>query len=211
MLFPLLFLAGGVAFMQSRKPAPLAPPAPPVVEVPGSVNGWAGRGGLAVGALSVRLRPLHEDETRQIFDAASLARRLDLEAGQPWSLELSWRVESESAPAPLELEGLSVCDDEGEAAGPLPRVETIAETGVADPLSVLLAPPARLRPGETRRLVLWGREPRDGAELRGSFGSIGLRSERFELSERPLATARLERELDRLVRPRVREDEPGNR
>jgi len=152
---------------------------------PAASPSWSGRCELAQGELELALAPLHRESERQRFDAAALAARLGLEPGEPWALDLHWRaseVESDTVAAgrpALDLHGLRVEDTGGAALQPLAesamaakgredaaRSGVDAQSAVSDPLLQLYAvPKSELVPGTSARCVLWGRAPREGAEL----------------------------------------------
>jgi hypothetical protein len=126
------------------------------------VDGWAGSftvPGAAPFVVEARLAPLHAVPERQAFDAAALARRLDLPQGEPWRLTLTARTNAalgqvEGAPvdaprpAPLPLSGLA-----------LSGFQELAERGSgpgSDPLRTLVAPPdGGLGPGQRVDLLYW--------------------------------------------------------
>ena len=198
MLFPLLLLVATITYFSGRSPDPGPIPAPPLGETSIRVAAWLGEARGAGGEqLRVRLHRLHRDAERQAFDAASLARRLDLgsdEGYEPWRLELHYLGDAETSPR-LALAKLAIHDAEGEAQRPLLMSETPPDDSVADPLAVLLAPPPFVRAGEIARMVLWGREPSGSAELKGLFEGIALRADQVESTHAGDTLASLERTI----------------
>ncbi|HIG12743.1 MAG: hypothetical protein ABGY71_08450 [bacterium] len=201
LLFPALFFAGAVQYQRAQRPQPGPPPARPEEPSTNPVAGWLGHGVLVAGGqLRARLLPLHNNRERQSFDADSLARRLELGPGEPWRLELRYLVKepggqykdsaegSSTRSASLDLSDLVVSDATGRAAGALSGPE-LAAGEVIDPLWSVLAAPTYLQPGETTRLVLWGRAPKGRASLQGSFAAVALFPEDLtpEQGDSPLA------------------------
>jgi hypothetical protein len=179
-----------------------------------AVEGRAGALELpAGGRIVARLARLHGGEDaaareRQAFDARALGARLALEEGEPFRLQLEWRagltreaggVDTPAAPA-LALGDLAVRDARGTALVALASPSS-RPGEPSDPLAVLLAPPHEaLRPGESVELVVWGREPGEGAAVVAALLDAG-EPETLEiaLGSRALV-ARGEAELARVER-----------
>ena len=169
LLLPVATTALFVLWWTNREERASGPPFTPHVEDHRSVEGWGAALDLGAdrGRLSVRLWPLHSEPEVQAFDAAALARRLELAAGEPWIAELSWARPVDAGPGQsagrerLEAGQLTVRDARGEALAPLlPSLANFAEDGPADPLRVLLAPPLEgLGPEQSLSVLLWGRAP----------------------------------------------------
>jgi len=126
---------------------------------------------LTSGALvSVRLGPLHSDPGRQAFDKGALSRRLELPAGEPWSLRLEVAQDAVTA-APAQVR---VRDQAGACLAPILSEAGAAGGAVQDPLFTLFRP-SELE-GETPgwELVLWGRAPGAGGLLECSWGAARL-------------------------------------
>lgn len=214
LLLPLLSLVLGLLWARRWHELPSGERALPPVRVAADVvGGWAGGADVPGGGkVSARLAPLHPDPTRQQFDARALSRRLDLTPhGQPWALTLTYlrtrtvpgrdtgvAGASVGGPPSLDLSGVVVECDGG--ARLLPLVGALsppASEDVADPLQVLMAPPARsLHPGEEVRLVLWGDAPGPVASVEGLLETgnaieLGVRS--FDPTELRGALARFDR------------------
>jgi hypothetical protein len=191
LLFPLLFFAAAVQYQRGVRPEPGAHPEPPREAPSGLVPGWTGFLETAAGArVRVRLSRLHSEAEWQAFDARSLARRLALEPGEPWRLEITHDGPA-GAPA-LGLGELSLADAEGVAAHSLSGAPAAAPGAVLDPLWGALAGPSSLEPGETARLCLWGRVPVGAAQLEGSFGALKLFAEAVPIGDDGAALASLE-------------------
>lgn len=126
---------------------------------PSDVAGYAGARDLGAGRLAAQLLPLQAVPAWEEFDAAALARRLKLAAGEPWRLDL--RLEGDAGAPELSLAALSVVDAGGTALAPPENGAGAAPAGApADPLRVLLLEPARALPaGAEVQLFLWGRAP----------------------------------------------------
>lgn len=147
---------------------------PEIADPEEAIEGLAGVLELEPGLeLRATLAPLHADPERQAFDAAALARRFDLDPGEPWRLRVRADV------ARYRAEGLRVVDARGVAL-----VELLPEPAArpvdrpADPLRTLLsahgAAGARLPRGRaTLDVVLWGRRPEAGARLEGLAPAAG--------------------------------------
>lgn len=195
LLLPLLLLAVAVRLQRGYREEPGAPPEAPPSGGPESVEGWVGATELAgAGSLSARLRPLHADPERQRFDARSLSRRLDLGAGEPWSLVLSLEGPADSA---LDLRGLRITGGGAAALRTLVELSPVdahpaAPGGIVDPLWGALAAQKELRPETPARLVLWGTAPEGALELRGPFGALELYREPVAVDADEAVLARLE-------------------
>jgi hypothetical protein len=213
---PLAALACGYLFLCTRAPRlgeRASPPAADAAAVDGWVGTLAGPGGAR---LEARLTPLHAAPERQAFDARALERRLALEPGEPWLLVLRYRADdgppSALAPAAelpvavpaLALARVEVHDEGGRAARALPSA-AVGPATPADPLRVLLAPPAEdLAPGEEVGLVLWGRRPAGSARVEGLWaewddgrgftaGALALHPRGVDRAALHAAVARLDR------------------
>ncbi|MCK6444935.1 MAG: hypothetical protein L6Q99_00945 [Planctomycetes bacterium] len=89
-LVPTLACAlGGLYWLEGER-TPVGHVLPTVASPDEDVAGFAARVDVGRGAVRVRLTPLHPDATRQRFDASALARRLALDAGEPWRLTLAF-------------------------------------------------------------------------------------------------------------------------
>jgi hypothetical protein len=87
---------------------------------------WSGRCEFEGSALELELVPLHAHGERQRFDAAALASRLGLEAGEPWALELRWLRPARSAETSGESRGASPRNEQADlrrSAAPEPTEE----------------------------------------------------------------------------------------
>ena len=190
LLLPVATTALFVLWWTHREEPPSAPPFTPHVEDRWSVEGWGAALDLGAGRgrLSVRLWPLHSEPEVQAFDAAALARRFELTAGEPWLAELSWSrpvqagAEQRAEREQLEAGQLAVRDGRGLVLAPLlSSSEPVAEDAPADPLRVLLAPPLEgLGPEQSLSVLLWGRAPVDSqtegnSEAEGAPRLVGLR------------------------------------
>jgi hypothetical protein len=150
---------------------------PPVADTPATVPGWSAALEMADGGrLDVRLLPMHAEPERQHFVALVVARRFALDVGEPWRLNLSWRVAGEEASASatahpaasLDLSALSIVDENGVALRTFVPPSSAAGRP-ADPVAVLLTPPSEpLGPGQEVSLILWGRAPATVPRLVGS-------------------------------------------
>jgi hypothetical protein len=204
-LLPAAILALLLALLLQR-PHTRVDVVPPVASDPDqTVAAFAGRIDGADGSrLVARLAPLHADPDRQRFEASSLQRRLDLEAGEPWRFSLRWdgpedpdgtggaasgvfgaegpaRGEPRSEAVGLGLGPLEVHDAGGRALSSI-RADELGD-GVVDPLRTLFAPPGgALRHGQAVDWVLWGRRPVDGAQVVGLLPLGGPDAEAFEAS-----------------------------
>ncbi len=206
LLFPLLMFAGAIQYQRTRRPEPGAPPEQPSEVRSALVPGWLGRIELTGGAqLRARLTRLHMDESWQQLDAASLARRLDLGAGEPWRLELS--IDGDEAMPAVELGGLRVVDGDGVAAAALEAPALSNPRAVLDPLWGALAAPERAAAGETARLVLWGRAPEGEARLSGGFGELSLYAEAITVDDADSVLASLEKQAGVDQAPQAGEQE----
>jgi hypothetical protein len=191
LLFPLLFFAAAVQYQRGLRPEPGAHPVPPSGAPTGLVPGWSGFLETDDGArVRVRLARLHAEPEWQAFDASSLARRLDLAAGEPWRLEVAH--DGPAGAAALALEELTLSDSSGEASRSLTKPSLTSPEAVIDPLWGALEGPHLLQPGETARLCLWGREPEGAATLAGPFGSLQLFAEAVPIGDDGAALASLE-------------------
>jgi hypothetical protein len=193
MLVPVLLMLFTVLVLFDHAPDPGPRPEPPQANERQEVAGWSGALETPLGErLTARLTSLHSEPTRQSFDTRALRGRLDLGDGEPWLLTLRYAESSyatssrttggapgepevgtgfaeehhETAPG-LSVTELSIADADGVALVPI-EASTPGPGEVADPLRTLLAPTTgEIFPGQTVHVFLWGRAPRDGAELRG--------------------------------------------
>ncbi len=142
------------------------------------------------GVWRARLVPLHARAERQAFEAQAVARRLELQPGEPWRLELSWEAGAGAAePMPV-AEGLAVLGEEGVRLSPLARPSQ-TEGAPLDPLAVLFAPSESvLAPGESLQLLLWGSAPRERGRLRLAQQELLLEPVDFDAAGLPRAVAR---------------------
>jgi len=142
------------------------------------------------GVWRARLVPLHARAERQAFEAQAVARRLGLQPGEPWRLELSWEAGAGAAdPTPV-AEGLTVLGEEGSRLSPLAR-PSLAEGAPADPVAVLFAPcESELAPGESLQLLLWGNAPRERGRLQLAQHELLLEPVDFDAAGLPRAVAR---------------------
>ena len=122
------------------------------------------------GRVSVRLDPLHQDPHRQAFDKDALARRLELPAGEPWSLRFESAGEAPPS-APLQV---LVLDQEGACLSPILADAARRAGAVEDPLRSLFQPHELQGDSSGWQLVLWGRAPGPGGRLECSWGSAAL-------------------------------------
>lgn len=123
--------------------------APAVSGFTGAADGW-----------SYRLAPMHADPRRQDFETAALRARFGRASGAPFRLEIH---AAEDAPrARIDLATCRIVDAQGTAQDVLQRAEELARDRAAplDPVRALFAArPAELAPGDSARVVLWGRVP----------------------------------------------------
>jgi len=195
MLFPLLFLAVAIAYMQNRRPEPSAPPPPPEHAQDERVETWLGQGITAGGGqLLVSLSRSHADPTRQEFETGSLARQFDLESGEPWRLEL--RLVGDEGTPSIDPTKLRVEDGQGMALQPLPAVMPEPAPAVTDPVAVLFGTPRQLPAGETMGIVAWGRAPVGPARLVGFGGEVELFSRQSDASASGENLAHLENKIE---------------
>jgi len=122
------------------------------------------------GRVSVRLEPLHLDPHRQAFDKRALSRRLELPAGEPWSLRFESAGDAPQG-APLEVR---VLDQEGTCLSPILSDAARRAGALQDPLRSLFQPYELDGDTSGWRLVLWGRAPGPGGLLECSWGSTTL-------------------------------------
>ena len=142
------------------------------------------------GVFRARLVPLHARPERQSFEAESLARRLGLESGEPWRLELRWEAGPGSNEGSLDPSQL-VVSGEGEAR--LAPFDAPGERGDRpyDPVAVLFArPESGLAPGHSVQLLLWGSAPRERGRLSLWGRELLLEPLEFDASALPRALAR---------------------
>ena len=93
MILPFLLLLLGALYLarQHDRGAPAVPPL--TVDPEASVAALRGELAGARGDwLIATLVPLHNDPSRQAFEAAALSRRLELGPGEPWRLSVRWSV-----------------------------------------------------------------------------------------------------------------------
>jgi len=194
LLLPLFSLGVTVAWLRSRAPSPGAVPEAPAERVDPAVDAWLGQATLEEGVhLRASLTRLHAAPGPQAFDAARLRERLGLGGGEPFELELE---QSGEGGADLDLGALQVRDAQGLVARPLAPLDPPGPGEVADPLRVVLTPPARLAPGERATIVLWGRAPVGLARLEVAGSVLRLRRDSLRAPERGSLLASLPREGD---------------
>lgn len=157
---------------------PRAPSRAPAADV----NGFEAQVALPQGDVRLRLGPLHADAQLQSFDALALRRRLALEEGEPFALEIDLASAPTAAtqPAPagsvsmlvIDASLLRVHDEQGVALAPIAEIHAPVEGLPADPLRALVTARTLVLgvPGSTR-VVLWGRAPRANARLTGWPGT----------------------------------------
>lgn len=199
LLLPLLTLVLGVLWARHWRGGERGGlPVPPVAELPADVSGWSGA--LREPAVEAHLVPLHEDPLRQAFDRDVLARRLGLGEGQPWQLVLRYHAVEGGGGGPIDLGALGVLDSEGAALMPPAAARAPGTQSPADPLAVLLAPPATpMLPGSGISIVLWGPVPSGDARLVGLSAADGELPP-LELRAQPVPSDVLPRTLARLER-----------
>jgi hypothetical protein len=143
------------------------------------------------GGVRVRLARLHADPARQRFDAAALGRRFGLGTGEPFVCEISL---SGAVTIPRgALRSIAIHDERGPALAPF-QPSTPKTDEPADPLAALLSPPPdAVASGRAISVILWGREPGDGARLAGlDAGEIALAPARMTARELDTALARID-------------------
>ena len=177
---------------------------------PDTVPGFAGELGLDGGSrITVHLTPLHAAPERQDFDAAVLRRRLGLDAGWPWRLELRHLGPADGLAVTV---GSAYVDDGGGLAlAPLvPDTGAPPEAGEldgpVDPLRSLFATGEVLvGPERSIQRVLWGRPPTPGGagdgvrarvEVGGTAWEVSLVQVELGVPSLPRSVARVEVDED---------------
>ena len=233
LLLPFLFFVLALGHLL-RRPERGEPAPPPHTSDPEEhVAAWrgelAGSGGTW---LEATLTPLYPEPERLEFESRALARRLGLGPGRAWRLRVLWGASDAAAgaaagapgalgehgpggaeapararPAGIGLGAVEVLDASGTALASLPPPQPGA--GAADPLAVLVAPPAgALRPGQAADWILWGRAPEGTARLTGlvpeddaAFRAATGLSGALELRAVSVRRGDLDEPLARLERP----------
>ena len=184
----LVLLASAVIRLQQRSAR--EPYAPPSVSDPDQpVEALLGELDLDERSrLKLRITPLYADRERQALEAQALARRLELDPGEPWRVVRTFEGDEGERAAWTDSTPIRVSDDEGPALVSLPPAAP--GTTLVDPLSVTLAAWSTAD-GRELSAVLWGRRPGAGARLEAPL-SVPLEWGAVHRSEIEVPLARLD-------------------
>ena len=193
-IFLLVVLLGMVVWLR-REPFPPAGERavpPPAADL--QTEGWSGGLDLGQGArLEARLVSLHGEDRRQAFDRVALARRLGLDSGEPWLLELVYEPGPGGEVPNLSLGSLGLASGDLHLLPLVPMAPVPPEGGVVDPLLSLLALPEELLAGTRLNAVVWGGQP-------GPSAILTLGPHRLSMHAGTLSAGSIARTLARLDR-----------